>query len=133
MTLACIEKFKIGEHLRHAEKQLLIEMLFNREATIAIDSSKKGCFHYFIEPHHVILTIAHKAWQAASFHIPPALCEASIRLIEARLACGTIERLFRPYRNSWFLVEKPGYQKNVSGELVVASAGKPIKRYRLIN
>ena len=133
LTPARIEKLKIGEHLWHAEKRLLIEMLFNREAAIAFDSSEKGRFHDFIEPPHVILTIPHKAWQAASFCKPPALRETSVRLIENRLACGTIERSFGPYWNPWFLVEKPGYEKNESGELVVDSVGKPIKRYRLIN
>src|SRR5205085_7122501 len=71
LTPARIEKLKVGEHLWHAEKQLLIEMLFNREAAIAFDSSEKGRFHDFIEPPHVIPTVPHKAWQAARFRIPP--------------------------------------------------------------
>ena len=99
-------------------------MLFNHEAAIAFDSSEKGRFHDFIEPPHVIPTIPHKAWQAASFRIPPALRETSIRLMEDRLACGTIERSFSRYRTPWFLVEKPGYEKNESGELVVDCPGK---------
>ena len=133
LTPALIENLKLGEHLRHPQKQLLIEMLFHREAAIAFNSSEKGRFHDFIEPPHVIPTIPHKAWQAASFRIAPALRETSVRLIEDCLSCGTIERSFGPYRNPWCLVEKPGYEKNESGKLVVDSAGKPIKRYRLIN
>ena len=100
---------------------------------IAFDLAEKGRFHNFIEPPHVIPTVPHKAWQAASFRIPPALHETTVRLIEDRLACGTIERLFGPYRNPWFLVEKPRFKKDEERELVLDSAGKPFKRYRLIN
>src|SRR5947209_17659533 len=96
----------MGKELRPAERELLTEMLFNREATIAFDLAEKGRFHDFIEPPHVIPTIPHKAWQAASFRIPPASHEMILRLIQARLACGTIERSLGPYRNLCFTVEK---------------------------
>src|SRR5437588_11962082 len=83
----------MGKELWPAERELLTEMLFNREAAIAFDSAEKGRFHDFIEPPHVIPTIPHKAWQAASFRIPPALHETRVRLIQHRLACGTIKRV----------------------------------------
>ena len=54
-------------------------------------------------------------------------------MIEDRLACGTIERSFGPYRNPWFLVEKPGFEKDEDGNLILDSNQKPIKRYPLIN
>src|SRR5205085_6470641 len=100
---------------------------------IAFDLAEKGRFHDFIKPPHVILTIPHKACQAASFLIPPALHETSVRLIQDRLACGTMERSFEPYRNPWFLVEKPGYEKDESGKVLLDRRGQPIKRYWLIN
>ena len=99
LTPERLAKLEMGKELRPAERELLTEMLFNREAAIAFDSAEKGRFHDFIEPPHVIPTIPHKAWQAASFRIPPALHEISVRLIQDRLACGTIERSFGPYRN----------------------------------
>ena len=108
-------------------------MLFNREAAIAFDSAEKGRFQDFIEPPQVISTVPHKAWRAASFRIPPALHETSVPLIQDRLACHTIERSCGPYRTPWFLVEKPGFEKDEKGELIIDSAGKPFKRYRLIN
>ena len=129
LTQARLRKPNIGEHLTTHQRDLLLEMLFNREAAIAFDSAKKGRFHNSIEPPHVIPTVPHKAWQAASFQIPPALHEPSVRLIQDRLACGTIERSFGPYRNPWFLVEKPGFEKDEEGELVLDSAGKHFKRY----
>ena len=123
----------IGEHLTTNERDLLLEMSFNREAAIAFDSAEKGRFHDFIEPPQVIPKVPHKAWQSSSFRIPPALHTTSVRLIQDRLACGTIERSFGPYRNPWLLVEKPGFEKDEEGELVLDNAGKPFKRYRLIN
>ena len=99
LTPERLAKLEMGKELRPAERKLLKEMLFNREAAIAFDSAEKGRFHDFIEPPHVIPTIPHKAWQAASFRIPPALYEMSVRLIQDRLAYGTIERSFGPYRN----------------------------------
>src|SRR5205085_8718250 len=57
----------------------------------------------------------------------------SVRLIQDHLAYGTIERSFGPYRNPWFLVEKPGYEKDESGKMLLDRRGQPIKCYRLIN
>ena len=99
LTPERLAKLEIGKELRPAERELLTEMLFNWEAAIAFDSAEKGRFHDFIEPPHVIPTIPHKAWQAASFRIPPALHETSVWLIQDCLACGTIEWSFGPYRN----------------------------------
>ena len=94
-----MQKLNIGEHLTTNERDLLLEMVFNREAAIAFDSAEKGGFHDFIEPPHVIAMVSHKVWQAARFRIPPVLRESSVRLIQDRLACGTIERSLGPYQN----------------------------------
>ena len=67
LTQAQIWKLNIGEHLTTNERDLLLEMLLNREVVIAFDSAEKGRFHDFIEPPHVIPTVPHKAWQVASF------------------------------------------------------------------
>ena len=110
-----------------------MEALFNREAAIAFDSTEKGRFRDHIASLHVILTVPHKPWQGPSFKIPAGLQEVSARMIEDRLACGTIKRSFGPYRNPWFLVEKPGFKKDKDGNLIMDSNQKPIKLYRLIN
>ena len=78
LTQARKTKLNIGEHLTTNERDLLLEMLFNREAAIAFDSEEKGRCHYFIEPPHVIPTVPHKSWEAASFRIPPALHVTSV-------------------------------------------------------
>lgn len=72
-----MRKLNIGEHLTTNEGDILLETLFNRKAAIAFDSGEKGQFDDFIEPPHVILTVTHKVWQAASFQIPCTLHEGS--------------------------------------------------------
>ena len=99
LTQALIGKLNIWEHLNTNGRDLLLEMLFNQEAAIASHSAEIGQFHDFIEPPHVIPTVPNKAWQAASFRIPPALHKTCVLLIQDRIACGTIERSFWPYQN----------------------------------
>ena len=124
---------RIGTDRWREERELLMEVQFNREAAIAFDSSEKGRFHDDIEQPHMIPTVLHKPWPAPSFKIPAGLHEVRARKIEDRLACWTIERSFRPYRNPWFLVEKPGFEKDEYANLILNSNQKPIKRYRLVN
>ena len=128
-----IARMRIGTDLWKEERELLMEVLFNREAAIAFDSSEKGRLHDDIGPPHVIPTVPHKQWQAPSFKIPAGLHKVSVRMIEDRPACGTIERSFGPYRNPWFLVEKPGFEKDEDGNLILDLNKKPIIRCRLIN
>jgi hypothetical protein len=82
LTPERIKKLEVSKNLRVEEKELLHEMLYNREAAIAFDPSEKGRFHDFIEPPHIVPTIPHEAWQVPSFWIPPALQQTSMRLIE---------------------------------------------------
>ena len=77
LTEERIPKLNIREHLTTNKRDLLLEMLFNREVGIAFDLAEKRRFHHFIEPPHVIPMVPHKAWQAASFRIPPALRKTS--------------------------------------------------------
>ena len=128
-----IKIMKICTDLWPNERALLMEVLYNREAAIVFDSSEKGRIHDDIKPPHVILLIPHKPWQSPSFRIPAALHGVSAAIIKDRLESGTIERSFGPYRNPWFLVEKPGYERDDKGNLILSMEGIPIKRYRLIN
>ena len=57
----------------------------------------------------------------------------SMRLIQDRLACGTMERSLGPDRIPWLLVEKPGFENNKEVELVLDSAEKPFEQYAVIN
>ena len=133
LTQARVRKLNIAEHLTTNDRDLLLEMLFNREVAGAFQSEEKRRFHDLIEPPHVIPTVPHKVWPAASFRIPLALQGTSVRLIQDRLASGTMERSFGPCRNPWFLGERPSFEKDEEGELVLDCARKPFKRYLLIN
>jgi hypothetical protein len=44
LTAARIQRREIGKELRTAEKELLLEMLYDRETAIAFNFSEKGCF-----------------------------------------------------------------------------------------
>ena len=96
-----------------------MEVRFNREVAIAFDSSEKGWFYDDIKPPHVIPTVPYKLWQAPNFKIPARLRDVSAGIIEDRLACSTIERSFGPYRNPWFLVENPSFEKDENGNLTL--------------
>ena len=78
LTQERIRKLNIGAHPTTNERDLLLEMLFNREAAIAFESAEKRRFHDFNKPPHVIPTVPHKAWQAASFGISPARHETRV-------------------------------------------------------
>ena len=110
-----MEKLKIGEKITPAEREVLVEVLFNRATGIAFDFSEKGCFRPEIEPPHVIPTVDYMPWQTASFRVPKALEGHVTEIIKAKIDCRVLERSCGPYRNLWFLVPK--------------KAGK----YRLIN
>ena len=54
-----IGKLKIGESLSNEERIVLLPVLFNSEADIALDFMEKGYFKPEVEPPHVIPTIQH--------------------------------------------------------------------------
>ena len=115
LTPEWVEKLKIGEEITLAKIEVLVEVLFNLEAGIAFDFFEKGSFRPEIEPPHVIPTVDHTPWQAASFRVPKAFEKHIKEIIKAKIDCGALKRSCGPYRNPWFLVVK--------------KAGK----YRLIN
>ena len=57
LTPERLKKLKIGEDITDVEKEILLKVLFNREARIAFDFSEKGYFKPEIEPLQVIPTI----------------------------------------------------------------------------
>lgn len=96
----------IGDTLTPRERELLVEMLYNRESALAFDMTEIGLFSSDIEPPHVIRTLPHQPWQEAPFKTPRALENEVIEIIKVRLEVGIVERARSPYRNPWFLVRK---------------------------
>lgn len=117
LTEERVSELKIGGDLTKREKELLLEVLFNREEAIAFDFNEKGIIKREVEAPHKIPTIEHQAWQAAGFRVPKGLREEVREIIEDRLKAGTAERSWGPYRNPWFLVPK----KNKKHRLIIAA------------
>ena len=59
LTEKRIKKLKVGSNLSAEEHDVFLEVLFNREAGIAFDFTKKGCFLDNVELPHIIPAISH--------------------------------------------------------------------------
>ena len=68
-----LERLKIREEITFVEREVWVEVLFNREAGIACDFSEHSCFRAEIATPHVMPTVDHMPWQAASLRVPKAL------------------------------------------------------------
>jgi len=112
LTKEHIDGLKIAKGVSQQEKDVLMKVLFNREAGITFDFTEKEVFKPEVEPPHIVPVIPHEAWQAASFRVPKALEGEMVDIVKKKLECGALERCCGPYRNPWFLVPKKsgGYQ-----------------------
>lgn len=106
----------IGKDLLPKEKELLGELLFKREGSLAWNWDHMTKIHPEVMPPQRIKTVKHEAWQHPGFRIPMALKPIVEEMLQDRLSKGVLEYCDGPYRNPWFLVKKK-------------SAGK----YRLVN
>jgi len=90
---------KIGTGITNQEMEVLMEVLYDREAGIVFDFMEKGVFKPEVEPPHIIPTIQHEPWQAANFRVPKALEGEVVDIVKKKLECGALERCCGPYRN----------------------------------
>ena len=111
-----LQKMIVGDGLTPIEKNLLTEMLFNREAALAWDFSKIGRVRPEVAPLQKIRTIKHTAWQVPGFRIPRALNKKVADILREHLAKGIVEPCHRTYRNPWYVVKKklPGEYRLVN-------------------
>ena len=63
LTPERITKLQIGDFLTPREKELLLGMLFNREAALSWDFTEKGTIKESVAEPLKIRTVPHKAWQ----------------------------------------------------------------------
>jgi RNase H-like domain found in reverse transcriptase/Integrase zinc binding domain len=96
----------VGDELTVEEKELLLEVLTNREEALAFDWTHCGTIRPEVAPPQEIRTIDHKAWQTPNFPVPRALMGKVVDMLKERLERGTMEYSQGPYRNPWFLVAK---------------------------
>ncbi len=106
LTPERMKELDIGDMLQPAERELLEEMLINREKVLAFEWPECGRFHEDVSPPITINTVEHKAWQAPNFPCPKALLPTVIKMLKDRLDRGVLEYSEGPYRNAWFLVKK---------------------------
>ena len=68
-----IKDLIVGDSLWLKEKEVFLEMLYNREKAIAFDFSHIGKVRSDVALPQIIKTVEHKAWQVPGFLIPKAL------------------------------------------------------------
>jgi hypothetical protein len=110
-----IQRMQIKNELLKREKELLFEMLFNREIAFFWDFIEKDSIRSKVTSLMKIRTMSHKAWQIFEFQILKALTEIVAEMIKDRIKDDVLEFCYEFYRNSWFLMKKKK------------------KKYRLIN
>ena len=107
ITKERITEIDIGADLWAREKELLLTLLFNREATIAFDWQEKGWICEEMEPPHVIrIRPGHIPWQEPPMRIPRALILVFDKLVTEMRTSGVLEPSKGPYRTPAFLVKK---------------------------
>jgi len=99
LTEKRIKDLVVGDNLWLRERELFLEMLYNREKAIAFDFSHIRKVRPEVAPPQVIKTVEHKAWQVPGFPIPRALQPIAIEMLRERLKNGVLEYCDGPYRN----------------------------------
>ena len=133
MTEERIADLDIGAELWPREKELLMALLFNREAAIAFDWQEKGRIHEEIEPPHVIcIRPGHIPWQEHPMRIPRALKPVFNKLVTEMRTSGVLEPSKGLYRNPAVLIKKkkPGEYRLISSVIkqnteTIRDAGLP--------
>ena len=117
LTEERIAELDIGAEVWPREKDLLMTLLFNREAAIAFDWQEKARIREEIEPPHVIrIRPEHVPWQEHPMRIPRALRPVFDKLVTEMRISGVLEPSKGPYRNPAFLIKKkkPGEYRLIS-------------------
>ena len=106
LTSDRFEDLKVSDQLWPRERDMLAEILYNREPALAWDFSHLSRIRPEVFPPQRLNVVKHTAWQAPSFPVPRALQGIVIKMLQERLDAGLLEPCDGPYRNSWFLVGK---------------------------
>jgi hypothetical protein len=106
-----IRRMQIKNELLKREKELLLEMLFNREIALFWDFIEKNSIRSKITSFMKIRTMFHEAWQIFEFQILKALIEIVAEMIKNRIKNDVLELCYELYRNPWFLMKKKTKEK----------------------
>ncbi len=106
-----IQRMQIENELLKRKKELLLEMLFNREVALFWNFIEKDSIRSEISSSMKIRTISHEAWQISEFQVFKALMKTIAEMIKNRIKSDVLELCYESYRNSWFLVKKKKKEK----------------------
>lgn len=79
------------------EKDILVEVLSNREAAIAFPFEEREMINTDVAPPQEIRTVPHETWQAPGFAISKTLISTLTDMLRERLARGILEPCHGPY------------------------------------
>ncbi len=88
------------------EKNLLLKMLFNREATMIWDFSEIRKIKDIVSFLQQIRTILHDAWQTFNFSISKTLHQIIIDMLKNQIKHDILKSCHDSYQNLWFLIKK---------------------------
>jgi hypothetical protein len=99
LTAERIKALVTGTELRPRERELFLEMMFNREAALSWDFSEIGRVRPEVAPPQEIRTVEHKPWQHPGFKIHRSLTGVVENIVRERLKNGVLEPCYSAYRN----------------------------------
>ena len=107
LTKERLEDMYIGAELWPREKEICVELLYNREQAIVFDWQEKERVRMGIKPPYVIrIRLGHTPWQEWPIRIPRALRVTCDKLVRKMRTSGVLEPSKGPYRNPAFLIKK---------------------------
>jgi hypothetical protein len=106
-----IQRIQIKNELLKRKKELLLEMLFNREIALFWNFIEKDSIRLEITSLMKIRTMSHEAWQIFEFQIFKTLTKIVAEMMKNRIKDEVLEFCYEFYRNSWFLVKKKKKEK----------------------
>jgi hypothetical protein len=106
-----IQKMQIKNELLKRKKELLLEMLFNREIALFWDFIEKDFVRFEISSLMKIRIVLHEAWQVFEFQVLKTLMRTVAEMIKNRIKDDVLKFCYEFYRNSWFFVKKKKKEK----------------------
>jgi hypothetical protein len=89
---------QIGTDILPQEEDLLMQLLYNREAVLSWDFSEIGKVRSAVAAPQQSRASPHTAWQAPGFPIPRALDGIVVEMLKDRISSGLLEPYHGPYR-----------------------------------
>lgn len=82
---------QVSESLSDAERDILIQILYNREAALTWDFDECGSLDPIVAPPQILKVVEHSAWQAGSIPIPKGLKKKVVELLKTRIKRKILE------------------------------------------